>query len=235
MLFDPASATGSSHTGSPQPACHADAACRGTHGHPDGSGCGHADTVLPHRCPQGVHGRRRVAKDLPGAGPRSGIFAVRSPFRGRKRAIRRSVDRRHPPTRRNPEVPCGATATLTAPSTAGQRRGPLAGRVGDTDRPVRLRRAAPRSGRSGWIITGRGPPGLRRHGFLGYAGRSLWAAATVMPACASRAEQVMASTWRHSNQPPGVPGRGHRRSRSTRACPPTGGRAPSMSCSGSTS
>ena len=51
----------------------------------------------------------------------TGIAAGQRPFRAGDRAVRRSADRRGRPARRDPDVRRGATATLTAPSTARQR------------------------------------------------------------------------------------------------------------------
>ena len=99
-----------------------------------------------------------------------GISAGRGPIRAAQRAVRRSVDHRGRPTRRDPDVRRGATATLTASSTARQRLGDPDRRVG----PRSVRRAATASCVGGWTMGGRDPPGHRRLPVLGYAGRSLW-------------------------------------------------------------
>ena len=114
--------------------------------------CGRADALVPHRCPQAVHGRRRSRCRAPHrSGPPTGISAGRRPVRAGDRAVRRSVDRRGRPTRRDPVVRRGATATLTAPSTARQRSGTPPGRVGVRRR--RRVRAAPDA--AGWTMGGR--------------------------------------------------------------------------------
>ena len=127
--------------------------------------------LVPHRCPQAVHGRRRVVPGpAPGRGRRSASLQVERAVRAGERAVRRSVDRRGRPARRDPDVQRGATATLTAPSTARQRSG---GR-GRARRPP----ARPSGASSGHApvrtMGGRDPPGRRPRRFLGYAGRSLW-------------------------------------------------------------
>ena len=126
-------------------------------------------------------------------------IAGRRAVRAGERAVRRSVDRRGRPTRHDPDVQRGATATLTAPSTARQRSGSRPGRVGSARRP-RVRPA------SGWTMGGRDAPGRRPSRFLGYAGRSLWAPAAF-----------------RSDQLPGLPGSGAPPSpRPARTRPPAG-------------
>ncbi len=181
--------------------------------------CGCADALVPHRCPQAVHGRRRTA-----AGPRAGpaptdISAGQRPIRAGERAVRRSVDRRGRPARRDPDVRRGATATLTAPSTARQR-------LGDAGRGASARSGSgvppPAAGPAGWTMGGRDPPGLRRRRVLGYAGRSLW---TVPAAFAPRSAAVRCGGVSvRSDQLPGAPGCGSRPSpgRPARARPPAG-------------
>jgi hypothetical protein len=77
------------------------------------------------------------------------------------------------PTRRDPDVRRGATATLTASSTARQRSPGGCGRPG-ADRRARRCGASP----SGPTAAGRawpvGPTGRRYSSLLGYAGASLW-------------------------------------------------------------
>ena len=75
--------------------------------------------------------------------------------RAGERAVRRSGDRRGRPTRRDPDVRRGATATLTAPSTARQRR------PGATARPGASARGAP-SPRSGGRRVDHGRSGSAR-------------------------------------------------------------------------
>ena len=110
----------------------------------------------PHRCPQAVHGRRRVVPgSAPGRGRRSASLQVGARVRAGERAVRRSADRRGRPARRDPDVRRGATATLTAPSTARQRSvGPPPGAS-----PRRAVAASPRP--SGWTMGGRDVPGRR--------------------------------------------------------------------------
>src|SRR3954462_8956341 len=70
---------------------------------------------------------------LPGLAPGTApicVSAGQEPVRTDERRIRRSVDRRGRPTRRDPDVRRGATATLTASSTDRQRVGEPPGRVG---------------------------------------------------------------------------------------------------------
>ena len=141
------------------------------------------------------------------AGLRAGLdrrpasLQVSEPVRAGERAIRRSVDRRGRPTRRDPDVRRGATATLTAPSTARQRSGWPPGRVGSGVPPP------PRDRRPGgpWAVGIR--PAVRPPRFLGYAGWSLWTG----PPAISRVErgtsgQVRAVRSVRSDQLPGSPG-----------------------------
>ena len=80
----------------------------------------------------------------------TGIAAGQSAVRAGERAVRRSVDRRGRPARRDPDVRRGATATLTAPSTARQR----SGRALRAGRVVAACRAQPpeRAGAAPWAV-----------------------------------------------------------------------------------
>jgi len=172
-----------------------------------------------------------------GPGPASiCISAVRSAVRAAKRVIRRSVDRPGRLARRDPCAQRGATATLTAPSTARQRSGAPSGRGGGGRSGTSLRRGSARHPRRGGSMSGRNRPGLRRRRFLGYAGRSLWTVSLRLAVCAARLRRPRRGGGPVcSDQLPGHRGTASRRVRPSRARPPTGGCAPPMSCSGSTS
>ena len=161
-----------------------------------------------------------------------GISAGRGPIRAAQRAVRRSVDHRGRPTRRDPDVRRGATATLTASSTARQRLGGADRRVGS---PF-VRRAATASRAGGWSMNGRDSPGHRRRPVLGYAGRSLW----TVPSAAAWSRVCPRGCGGgdpdRSVQLPGAPEGGVRAAvRPPRVRPPTGGRTPPMLCRRSTS
>jgi hypothetical protein len=196
---------------------------------PSNTCCGCADALVPHRCPQAVHGRRG---GLPGSAPASPpirISAGRRAIRAAGRTIRRSVDRRGRPTRRDPDVRRGATATLTAPSTARQRSRCRSGESAPACRPG-LRRRRVDHGRS---ACARPPatavPRLCWLESVDGSGRH--------PACAAcSCRSGSGANPNRSDQLPGRRDAARRRpSLSPRARPPTGGCAPSMSCSGSTS
>src|SRR4051812_38710401 len=105
-----------------------------------------------------VHRLCTARGDLPGSAPRAGsdyIPAGQRLVREEDRAVRRSVDRRGRPARRDPVVRRGATATLTASSTARQRCPGTFGRVADDQ----LRRVAEGVEPAGWTMGGRDPTG----------------------------------------------------------------------------
>jgi hypothetical protein len=196
---------------------------------PSNTPCGCADALVPHRCPQAVHGRRGVLPGSAPAWPPICISAGQQPSRAAVRVVRRSADRRGRPSRRDPDVRRGAGATLTAPSTARQRSGCPAGRVGsacrrrqkpcrvDHERSGSARPPATAVPRLCWLesVDGSGRPPARAVRRCRW--ESVWSRVTV-------------TSFR------GRRGTAHRRpSRSPRARSPTGGCAPSMSCSGSTS
>jgi hypothetical protein len=161
-----------------------------------------------------------------------GISAGRGPIRAAQRAVRRSVDHRGRPTRRDPDVRRGATATLTASSTARQRLGDPDRRVG----PRSVRRAATASCVGGWTMGGRDPPGHRRLPVLGYAGRSLWTVPSAAAWSGFCPGGCGGGDADRSVQLPGAPEGGYRAAhRSPRVCPPTGGCTPPSSCRRSTS
>jgi hypothetical protein len=190
--------------------------------------CGRVSALVPHRCPQAVHGRRDVVPgSAPGPSP-ARIPAGQKAVRVGKRAIRRSVDRRGRPTRHDPDVQRGATATLTAPSTAGQRSGTSPGRVGSACRH-----------RSGPLRVDHGRSGCARSSAVAFP-RLCWlesvdGSARHRPCPSSTPGGVVVRSAR-GDQLPGSPGIARSGApRTPRAHPPTGGCAPPMSCSGSTS
>ena len=169
---------GIGHAGVPSQAAGPPAGgpCRRVRGVPgartgDGAVDGWSATV-PHRCPQGVHDRRRHV-----AAPHraAGRHEVRRRWSGPRSGPPDGGLHSPPPggstPRRDPAARCGATATLTAPSTARQRSAapPPARR---TPRAAACR--APSPVRPWGTLAGRRPAGRRGCARLGYAGRSPW-------------------------------------------------------------
>jgi hypothetical protein len=138
------------------------------------------------------------------------------------------------PARRSPDARRGATATLTAESTGGQRSGRSLRRVGaDRDRRAVPLRAAggcrladrcPQPGASPTPGSPRCSRGRRRGGgFLGYAGPSLWTEAALR----SRSSPIGPRSGARAQEPASG---GHRVGlragpAGPRARPPAGGRA----------
>jgi len=176
----------------------------------------------------GVH-RLCTAGDgmLPGLAPHPdviGISAGQTRVRDDVGTVRWSGDRQGRPARRDPDVRRGATATLTAPSTARQRSSDSPGRVASGVPPPP--RARP-GGSSAVAI--RPAFGIRR--FLGYAGRSLWTVPPAFPRPCSLAAGRGSGVFSPQDQLPGSSGYGTAPSvRTPWARPPAGGCAPSMSC-----
>ncbi len=128
-------------------------------------------------------GCARSATDAAGPVRRSGTDRRRCRSEAAEReirAVRRSVDRRGRPAHRDPVVQRGATATLTAPSTARQRR--LPARPGASAPACRPRA----DGVAGWTMSGRDPPGLRRERPR-LCWRSLWRSVSLATLRGSRA------------------------------------------------
>src|SRR4051794_40852551 len=126
----------------------------------------------------GVH-RLCTAGDgmLPGLAPHPDVIGIstgQTRVRDDVGTVRWSGDRQGRPARRNPDVRRGATATLTAPSTARQRSSDSPGRVASGVPPPP--RARP-GGSSAVAI----PPALGIPRFLRYAGRRLWAVPPPLP------------------------------------------------------
>ena len=146
---------------------------------------------------------------------------------GGRRAVRRSADRRGRPARRDPDVRRGATATLTAPSTARQRSaGPSRARRHASSPACRPAGAVPVQ-----TMGGRVRPGRRRSRdssamLVGVCGRSCRPCRAPRGAVASRSAGP--ASGGHRGGVRAVPP-------APRARPPAGGCAPPMSCSGSTS
>jgi hypothetical protein len=160
---------------------------------------------------------------------RSDISAGRGPVRTEERTVWRSADRRGRPARRDPDVRRGATATLTAPSTARQRSGDPPGRVGSGVPPS----PGCLSGGSS-VVAVRPASGSSASSVMlaGVCGRFRPPSPCAQPSCAGGGRGV---SFR-SDQLPGSSGCGTSPSvPAAPALPPTGGCAPPMSCSRSTS
>jgi hypothetical protein len=177
-------------------------------------------------------GCARPATDA--AGPRAGpvpicIPAGQRPIQAEERTVRRSDDRRGRPARRDPDVRRGATATLTAPSTARQRSADPPGRVGYGVPPS----SGDLPGGSSVVairpVSGSSASSVMLAGVCGRFRPPLHLRSTAVQAEGGVCRSAVTSfrgrrdaARRRSSWPP-------------RARPPTGGCAPPMSCSRSTS